>query len=36
MSARRQWVLAGILALVGLLAAAVLFDVLGTVFFAIR
>lgn len=35
MSARRQWVLAGVLALLGLLAAAVLFDVLGTVFFAI-
>lgn len=35
MSARRQWVLAGLLALLGLLAAAVLFDVLGTVFFAI-
>jgi predicted PurR-regulated permease PerM len=35
MSATRQWVLAGVLALVGLLAAAVLFDVLGTVFFAI-
>ncbi|UPW02037.1 hypothetical protein M0R88_08070 [Halorussus gelatinilyticus] len=35
MSTSRQWVLAGVLALVGLLAAAVLFDVLGTVFFAI-
>ncbi|WP_137286489.1 AI-2E family transporter [Halorussus salinisoli] len=35
MSARRQWVLAGLLTLVGLLAAAVLFDVLGTVFFAV-
>ncbi|WP_128477145.1 AI-2E family transporter [Halorussus pelagicus] len=35
MSQSRQWVLAGVLALVGLLAAAVLFDVLGTVFLAI-
>ncbi|WP_193570242.1 MULTISPECIES: AI-2E family transporter [Halorussus] len=35
MSARRQWVLAGVLGLLGLLAAAVLFDVLGTVFFAV-
>ncbi|WP_162224278.1 AI-2E family transporter [Halorussus salinus] len=35
MSTSRQWVLAGVLAVAGLLAAAVLFDVLGTVFFAI-
>ncbi|WP_132057992.1 AI-2E family transporter [Halorussus amylolyticus] len=35
MSATRQRALAGILAVVGLLAAVVLFDVLGTVFFAI-
>ncbi len=35
MSPSRQWVLAGVLTLLGLLAAAVLFDVLGTVFFAI-
>ncbi|MFC4448681.1 AI-2E family transporter [Halorussus aquaticus] len=35
MSARRQWVLAGVLVLLGLLSAAVLFDVLGTVFFAV-
>ncbi|WP_276299203.1 AI-2E family transporter [Halorussus lipolyticus] len=35
MPATRQRVLAGVLALLGLLAAAVLFDVLGTVFFAI-
>ncbi|MFC7081660.1 AI-2E family transporter [Halorussus caseinilyticus] len=35
MSAARQRVLVGVLALLGLLAAAVLFDVLGTVFFAV-
>ncbi|UPV75967.1 AI-2E family transporter [Halorussus limi] len=35
MSTSREWVLASVLALLGLLAAAVLFDVLSTVFFAI-
>ena len=35
MSTSRQWVLAGILATLGLLAALILFDVLGTIFFAI-
>lgn len=35
MSATRQRVLAGVLAVLGLLAGVVLFDVLGTVFFAI-
>ena len=35
MSGRRQWILAAVLVALGLLAVTILFDVLGTIFFAI-